>query len=343
MPFLRNTLAAAALLGASLAAAVPGPAQATEFLRLSTLGPGSSPYLVMSTFAQIVSGELDEVEIQVNATGAATRHAIDAARGDTDFFMGSPTVHAAMMSGTRMYSQVAAAPELSTQVAALLTFPIGSYHFLTYADSGITELEDLAGRRVFLGPPGGGALAVARRLVELSTGLSTEDDMELIQLGWDAAAQAFQDGQLDVYVNPTIAPSPVIQQLGFSRPLRLLAFREDHLARAALQPVLDRPGGTIDTIPADIYGDSLVNDGDITTIGSNVHISAGLHLDDDLVYRMVKTFWENVEATRDGAPWMRRVVLEDAMADMNMPLHPGAQRYYEELGMTVPDALVHRR
>jgi uncharacterized protein len=82
------------------------PASAQEFYRLSTLGPGSSPYLVMSTFAQIVNQNLPGVEIQVNATGAATQHAIDAAKGETDFFMWSASVHALMQRGAAMYAQI---------------------------------------------------------------------------------------------------------------------------------------------------------------------------------------------------------------------------------------------
>ena len=68
-------------------------AKAKEFYKMSTLGPGSTPYVVMSTFAKIIGTHVPNVEIQVNATGAATRHAVDAARGKIHFFMGAPSVH----------------------------------------------------------------------------------------------------------------------------------------------------------------------------------------------------------------------------------------------------------
>src|SRR5690606_29989880 len=108
---LTGLVAGAAML------AVAGSAPAQDFYRLATLGPGSTPYMVMSTFAQLV-GERIEGEVQVNATGAATQHAIDTAKGDLDFFMWSASVHASMMAGTNMYAQVPEAAELSQNLRA---------------------------------------------------------------------------------------------------------------------------------------------------------------------------------------------------------------------------------
>jgi uncharacterized protein len=329
------------LTGIALTAAMATAtaAQGQELLRLSTLGAGSSPYLVMSTFANVVNDRLDGVDISINATGAATRHALDAARGEADFFMGSPTVHNFMQSGTAMYAQVGDAPELSEKVRALFSFPLGPYHIVTYADSGIEELSDLEGKRVFLGPPGGGALAIAIAFVEASTGLSVENDMELVQLGWDAAAQSFQDGQLDVYVNPSLAPSPVIQQIAFARNIRLLGFTEEQLEIEAMQGIMNRPGGTLEEIAADAYGGNQVNQEPVVTIGSNVSIAVGEHLSEELVYDIMAAFWDDIDAVHAAQPWMRQVQFDNVFRDLNMPLHPGAARYYEEAGLEIPDDL----
>ena len=75
---LSKTLAVSAVA----AAFVAQPAAATEYVKMSTLGPGSSPNLVMTTFATIVNQKTGgAIEVQVNATGAATKHAIEAAQG----------------------------------------------------------------------------------------------------------------------------------------------------------------------------------------------------------------------------------------------------------------------
>ena len=331
---IRTRLAALAA-----AATLALPAAAQDYLKLSTLGPGSSPYLVMSTFAQIVNDALDDVEIQVNATGAATQHALEAGAGQIDFFMWSASVHQFMQDGAAMYAQIPQAPELSKNLRAVFAFPLGAYHITTYADSGIETLEDLAGKTVFLGPPGGGATAIMERVVEGATGLKAGEDYEQVQLGWDAAAQAFQDGRIDVYINSTNAPSPVIQQMALSRKLRFLGLTDEQMAKEPLQAVLNRPGGVMMEIAPGTYGENQVNTEAVRTPGSIVGVGTNASLDADLVYRITKAFWEGVAEMEGSAPWLREITLDGALEALNLPLHPGALRYYEEIGLDVPDAL----
>jgi TRAP-type uncharacterized transport system substrate-binding protein len=68
-----------------------------------------------------------------------------------------------------------------------------------------------------------------------------------------------------------------------------------------------------------------------------VGISVRDDISDDTVYAMTKAFWENVEAERATSPWMQRVTLDYAVQEGGMMLHPGAQRYYEEAGVRIPD------
>lgn len=310
-----------------------------EFYRLATLGPGSSPYLVMSTFAQMVNEKLPEVEVQVNATGAATQHAIDAAKGELDFFMWSASVHDFMGKGAAMYAQIPEAPELSKELRAVFAFPLGLYHITTYADSGIESLEDIKGKKVFLGPPGGGATTIMQNVIEGATGYTTNEDFEYVQLGWEAAAQAFQDGRLDVYINSTNAPSPVIEQMAVSRQLRFIGLTDEQMAKPEVAAILNRPGGTLGVIEPGTYGAGQVNTEPVQTLGSTVGIGVGAHVSEEAVYEITKAFWTAWQEQVAATPWLREVTLEGAFADLNLPLHPGAARYYEEAGMTIPDAI----
>lgn len=314
------------------------PSVAVDFYRLATLGPGSSPYLVMSTFAQMVNEQLPEVEIQVNATGAATQHALDAANGDLDFYMWSASVHAFMQNGAAMYTNVPGAPELSEELRVIFAFPLGLYHITTYADSGIESLMDIQGKRVFLGPPGGGATTIMQNVIEGATGFTTNEDFEYVQLGWDAAAQAFQDGRIDVYINPTNAPSPAIEQLALTREVRFLGLTPEQMELEPVQAILGRPGGTLGMIEPGTYANQ-VNTEAVQTLGSTVGVGVGAHVPEAAVYEITKAFWTAYTDAVDSTPWLRNVSPEGAFTDLNLPLHPGAARYYEEAGMTIPDAI----
>ena len=126
----RSVLASA--VAASALAALPRAAMAKELLRMSTLGPGTTPNLVMTTFANIVNRELPDYEIQVNATGAATRHVLEVAQGKTAFCMSSPSVNALLANQKAMFSKMDEAPELAKKLRAVLNFPMGVYHIAVY-------------------------------------------------------------------------------------------------------------------------------------------------------------------------------------------------------------------
>ncbi|MFV0245212.1 MAG: TAXI family TRAP transporter solute-binding subunit [Qingshengfaniella sp.] len=326
------------ILGLSIGIAA-SPAMATDYYRLATLSPGSSPYMVMSTFANIVNQQLDDTEIQVNATGVATAHAVQAAQGQLDFFMMAPIVHSFMQQGTAMYANVPGAPEMAETLRSIFIFPLGLYHIVTRADSGIETLADLKGRTVFAGPPGGSARTSMLRLIEGTTGLKPGEDYTSVDVGWDAAAQSFQDGRIEVYANPTLPPSPVVQQFALGQKIRLIGLTEEQLASDTVAGLVDRLGGMRGVIPAGIYGENLINAEDVQTIGSFVGLGTRADMDDEAVYKIVKAFWEGAEAQRDSTPWLRNVTLEGAFTQLNMPLHPGAIRYYEEVGLTIPDSL----
>jgi TRAP transporter TAXI family solute receptor len=326
---------------AVVAAVVASAAAETEYVKMSTLGPGSSPNLVMTTFATIVNQKTHgAIEVQVNATGAATKHAIEAAQGKIDLFMYSPLVQSFMMQKKAMYEKVADAPALARKLRALLSFPIGVYHIATYATSGIASLQDIKGKKVFLGPPSGAATQVMRDLVTALTGYKADTDYEAVKLGWGPAAQAFQDGQLDVYMNPTNAPSPVFQQVALTRKIRFLGIPRDKLQDPKVKALYDRPGGALGVLPKGTYGKNQVNDSDVVVIKSVVGIGAGEHVKADVVYTMVKTFWESLATEAKGTPWLRSIKREDAFEQMNMKLHPGAVKYYREVGMKIPDELL---
>ncbi|MFV0245108.1 MAG: TAXI family TRAP transporter solute-binding subunit [Qingshengfaniella sp.] len=330
------------ILGLTLtlvAGSAAGTAGAKDYYRMATLPPGSSPYMVMSTFANIVNQQLDDTEIQVNATGVATAHAIQAAQGQLDFFMMAPIVHNFMQQGTAMYAGIPGAPEMAETLRSIFIFPLGLYHIVTRDGSGIETLADLKGHTVFLGPPGGSARTSMLQLVEGTTGMKPGEDFTSVDVGWDAAAQSFQDGRIDVYANPTLPPSPVVQQFALGQKIRLIGLTDEELASDTVAGLIGRMGGMQGVIPAGTYGENQVNAEDVRTIGSFVGLGTRADMDDETIYKITKAFWEGAEAQRDNTPWLRNVTLDAAFTQLNMPLHPGAIRYYEEVGLTIPDDL----
>jgi len=340
MKYFKKTM----MIGAA-ALAMAGSASAQERLKMATIAPGSSAYLVMTTMASTVNSNQDAYEISVDATGAATKHMVEAAQGKLDVVMTSPAIVNFMRGGKAMYKNLDSAPELSKNLSLMFWFPYGAYHVVAYADSGINSLEDIRGKRVFLGPPGGGAYNTAKGWIQATTGMEPGKDYQPVKASWGAGLQGFQDRQFDVYINGGIAPYPQIEQLALTSNIRIIGLNRleadavisgpDSAARKAVTAL----GRSMDVIPAGVYGDGVVNQSDVYTVGSLVGVSARRDLSEDAVYEMTKTFWQNLAKVRETAPFMNKVSLETAFAADNLKLHPGALRYYKEAGITVPSAL----
>jgi len=335
---IKNRWMLSALCALALAA-VSVSAAAADY-KLSTLGPGTSVYVVMTTFANIVNEKVPNARIQVNATGVATRHTAETAMGRNDFAMASPSMIPLMQKGVGPYKRLPHSRELVKNLRLVMNFPLGYYHVVTHADSGITSLQDIKGKKVFLGPPGGAARRIAQRFVTAVTGYEPNKDFDSVDLGWDAASQSFQDGHIDVYINPTLPPSPVITQIAMLQPIRLLSLPDNMDDNPALQKLIHRPGGKIGIIAADTYGSGEVNKKEVRAIASIGGIVTNKDVPEDVVYRATKAFWENLSSRAGSTPILKNLHLANALEEANLPLHPGALRYYREAGLDIPKDLI---
>jgi len=321
------------VLAAGVALAVSGGvAQAKDFFKMGSLAPGMSPFTINTAFATIVNKHVKDVQIQVSATGSGMRHQLLVSKGKMDFYMSSPVGQWLMEKQIGPFKKLKNGKELSGKLRHIFTYEIGPYHFVTYADSGIKSMADLKGKKVFIGPPGGAATRVVAIMIKAQAGLVAGKDYTKINMGWSAAIQAFQDKKFDVLVFPTNAPSPAIQQIALNNKLRLLSVDVSKQGR-----LLRTPGRTIRTIDPTVYGKNMVNTKPVSTLGALVGIGVRADMPEDVVYRITKAFWENVNEAHASAVWMKNAVnLKVALVVVPHGLHPGAARYYKEKGVKIP-------
>ena len=314
--------------------------QAADKLKMATIAPGTSAYLTMTTFTSIVNQNQDKYEFTVDATGAATKHMVELAKGKLDYCMSSPTVHHFMKNGKAMYKKLKGHAELAEKLNLVMWFPYGQYHILTHADSGIETLADLKGKKVFLGPPGGGAWTAAYGFVKSATGLDAKKgDYESVKASWSSAFQGFQDRQFDVYINGGIAPFPQVEQLALTNKIRILGLtKAEYDANEGAQGYVNgMTGRELGVIPKGAYGENVLMDEDLYVLGARVGITANADLPEDQVYAVTKAFWDNVDEARASTPWLNEITPEYAVSGGGMKLHAGAQKYYTEKGLEIPD------
>lgn len=321
----KMTIAALAVLASS----APAMAQDTT-LRMATIAPSLGQAITMATFANVVTDNLDGVAIEVSGGGAATLHMMEVARGNLEMSMTSPVVYNLMSGGKAMYQNEPEAPELAKNLSLLMWYPYGAYHYAVRADSDIEVLDDIEGTSVFLGPQGGGAYNGARGWIEATTGLVVGEDYEAIKANWQTGYQAFLDGKVDVYVNGCLDPCGQFIQFTETEDLRFIG-PESHEGDAVVEFL--GKFRNISEIPDGMY-DGQKNDGPITSWDTAVGIGVRGDLDEELVYQVTKTFWENIEQVTSEAPWAKALNVEYAVSKRGLiELHPGAARYYREAGV----------
>ncbi len=317
------------LLLAATAATLTTGAYA-ETLQMKTLPANLPPAVVMATFANIVSSNVDDLTIEVAAGGAATAHMMEVGRGEVEMSMTSPVVWNLMNAGARMYANQENAPALSENVQLLMWYPYGQYHFTVRDSSDIQTLDDLEGKTVFLGPTGGGAWNGAHGWIESTTGLSArEGDYEAFDGNWVTGFQAFLDGTIDMYVGGCIDPCGPFLQLSETENIRFVG-PEDNMGEA-----VDQFLGAFrfrDEIPAGLY-DGQANESAVNSWNTAVGIAVNADVSEETVYQMTKAFWENLDSVTSTAPWASALDINFAAGGQGgISYHPGAARYYAEVG-----------
>ena len=327
---LATTLAVASVaqLGAASATA--------QIFKGETAGVGDPVHAMFVTFANQAGAA--GVEIQVNAGQTLTRSMLSGARGEIDFFSTVPSLVGLMKNGTRMYKSVSDAPEVAGNLRSIVGFEAGAYHPVTLAGSGILDWQDIAGKTVFTGPPAGSASATSEAVIRNITGYEPGKDYEAIRLSWGEGYAALADGKIDMMVRPAEIGSANIERFGLSGEFRVLSIPAEAVAGDKMQALFGRPGRGMIQFEGDIYKGQLT-DGTITALSFTQFVGTHAGVSEDTVYAATKSFWENLNAVHATAFFLQAVTPETAFTSVNVPLHPGALRYYDEAGFDVPEEL----
>lgn len=323
------------VLAATLALALPGTGSA-EIFKGETAGVGDPVHTMFVAFAN--QAGKGGVEIQVNAGQTLTKSMLKGAKGDIDFFSTVPSLVNLMAGQKKMYQNVDQAPELSKNIRAILGFKAGAYHPVTLAGSGIESWDDLKGKTIFTGPPAGSASATSEALIKIITGYVAGEDYKAVRLSWGEGYAALADGKIDMMVRPAEIGSANIERFGLSGEFRVLSIPEDKVGSGEMQALFGRPGRGMLQFAGDVYKGQLTT-GEITALGFTQFVGTHGGVSDDVVYNATKSFWENIEEVHATAFFLKAVTPETAFTSVNVPLHPGAVRYYDEAGIAIPDEL----
>ncbi|MEM4831620.1 MAG: TAXI family TRAP transporter solute-binding subunit [Sulfolobales archaeon] len=198
------------------------------------------------------------------------------------------------------------------------------------ADSGIKSIYDLAGKRVAIGAVGSGT-AVEAELILRAAGVW--DKIAVQHLDFTAAADSLKLGLVDAAFVVAGIPTSAVLSLAATVPVNLVEVPDEVLDTLIKQGYRFF---TRYTVPAGTYTGMT---SDVRTLAVMAMLAVRADVPDDVVYHVLKVMFEHIDELREAHARAKDIDLRKALEGMPIPLHPGAIRFYQEKGITIPSEL----
>ncbi|WP_417251380.1 TAXI family TRAP transporter solute-binding subunit [Castellaniella sp.] len=314
---LTQWLATAAMAVAAVAA-LPAHAD-TKFINILTGGQSGVYYPMGVALSQIYNKHIPDAKstAQVTKASAENMNLIQAGRGELAFAL-ADTVSDAYKGNTEAGFK---AP--LTKLRGMTATYNNYIQIVANAESGIKTLADLKGKRISVGAARSGTELNARAVLK-AAGLSYDDFDKVEYLPFGESVELMKNRQLDVTLQSAGLGVSSIRDLATSVKIVVVPIPADVVAK------INNPAYQPAVIPADTY-DGMA--GDVATVAVPNFLVTSKDVPDDLVYQMTKVFYEQLDTLKSTHNSAKSIELANALKGMPVPVHPGAERYYKEVGL----------
>lgn len=317
------------LIGLGLAAAMGGSlfagaaAAQQQFVTIGTGGVTGVYYAAGGALCRLMNQTREEHGFRCSAesTGGSVFNLNAMRQGEFDFGMVQSDWQYHSFNGSSTFEEAGPWEDLR----AVFSVHPEPFTVVARADSGITDIEGLKGKRFNIGNPGSGTQASMDVLLE-ALGWSRGDFALAAELRPDEHGPALCDNQIDAFYYGVGHPSANIAD-----PTTTCGAKIVPLEGEAIEALVDaHPYYAQVNIPGGLYTG---NPDDIPTYGVLATLVASTNVPDEAVYNLVKSVFENFDSFKSLHPAFANLTPEEMVANGNSaPLHPGAERYYTEQG-----------
>lgn len=282
-----------------------------------------------STYFILLSGEADLITKYVDITTAAESTAGPAAnvglieKGEVDLGGATNLVLHMGWTGTGW-----AEGTKYQRVRAYAPIYPGTWHGMALKGSGIKSVYDLEGKKVCSGATG----TTPSILTPLVYDILGIEPAEYVALGWTDANSSLRDGLIDAVQTLAGVPMPSFTEMATTHDVNIWGIPCEDMAKLTEElPLLMET-----VVPANSFRGQTE---ELCTIAVWGYMLADKDLPADLVYEITKATAEHVDDLIAIHKSGKHIAELEAMAGSVIPLHSGAIRYYEEIGIEIPDKL----
>lgn len=293
-----------------------GKAATQKFINIATGGTAGTYYPLGGAIADILNKNIPGCNASAQATGASIANINMLQQGQVDIaFIQNDNAYYAV-NGTEMFKD-----KKVTNLYGLATLYPETIQIVTLADTGITDLSQVKGKRVAVGAPGSGTEANARQILA-EYGI-TYDDINVQYLSFAEASSALKDGNVDVAFVTAGHPTAAIQDIATQNNVVLLPVAPDK----ADALIAKYPFYTKVNIAANTYNKQAA---DCSAVAVRCMLAVTDKMDADTGYAVTKAIYTNLDRLKAAHSAANVITKESAMDGMSIPVNAGAEKFFKE-------------
>ena len=286
---------------------------------LATSSSGSSPNTLGSIISNVLKNNQDVVEISAQVTAGFNENLYLVIQGDADLGMGT------CLDLAQAYNMEEGFEDEGFKDLRLIgLYAIEYGHQVCRADSGITTLEDLVGKKLNINTPS--SVTATRNRMIIAGMDRTPEDFRIFEIATSGAMDGLRDKTFDATFNGMSIGNSSVMELASQIPVHLIDIPED-----VFEKFNEAAGGA--------FGYGVIPGGTYTGQDEDCHTWIGYNMlycradaDEDAIYQLTKTLWENLDELAAADTGFEALSTDMAAFGPALPFHPGAERYLAEIG-----------
>ena len=296
-----------------------GGSTAPKTLSIGTASLGGNFFTMGAAMASVMMDETG-ITVTAQATGGSAYNVTAVSEGEVNLGMAQASTIASGVAGIDQFEGAA-----TTNICTLFNYNATPNHILVNKSLNITDITGLKGAKIECIAPGDGVETATKKMLPV-LGISL-DDVTLEYSGNRVqAASRLKTGQVDAIVDATGLGASWIADLYGTGDFVLLSLTDEQIS--AVCDAFEEMSEMV--IPANTYDGQTE---DVVTVGNWTTVFCRDDLDEDTAYALCKAVFDNKEELVKAHSFFGDLAPENIVDSCIAPLHPGAEKYYKEVGV----------
>lgn len=288
----------------------------SQQLTVGTASAGGAFYVVGTGVAEVITSHVGPLNVTAEITGGSVQNPILVGTGEADMAISNADHVLNAVKGINQYDK-------KYDLTAIGSLHSSILHIVTLEKTGIKSISDLKGKKVAVGPAGGGSIPMIEAILEVY-GMSM-DDILPSYLSYDDGISQLKDGQVDCALAAAGYPASSVLSLGATDKVVMISVTAEDMQKVSAK----NPYYSMEVVSKDVYG----TDEDVTVLCVRNLLYCSPELSVETVYGITQAVYGNLEELKTYHNALRPVSLEAVTDTSTVPLHPGAEQYFKDAGL----------